>query len=303
MIIKNNHIDVLLITTVKEELDIVLEAESDWRPRKDINGFPYYTRRVNGHKGKDFGIAVTRPIAAGDTASGFAGHLIRELKPRCLSMIGICAGFQGKVSVGDVVVAERVFCYDTGKLKAFQEGRADKKEVFHDMNPYTLRPAWIQKVQNFPSDWTGTIKAVRPSEIPQQPDIHLAPMGTGDPVKTNPELFPMLASHVRKVLAIDTDAVAIGAVADIETGNPCIIVKTVAGDARHEKDDYFQCYAIESSYRFLIAFLKQNLWSSEPAVSKLIPIPDGRRMKKSPGAGNRNKAIPALYLKPEYFCI
>jgi len=302
MIIKNNHIDVMLITTVKEELDIVLEAESDWRPRKDMNGFPYYTRRVNGHKGKDFSIAVTGPAATGG-ASDFAGHLIKELKPRCLSMIGICAGFQGKVSVGDVVVAERVFWYDTGKLKAFQEGRANKKEVFHDMNPYTLSPAWVQKVQSFPSDWTGTVKAVRPSEISQQPDIHVAPMGTGDPVRTNPELFPMLASHVRKVLAIDTDAVAIGAVADIETADPCIIVKTVAGDARHEKDDYFRCYAIESSYRFLIAFLKDNLWSSEPAAQKAIPVPDERRMKKSPCAGNRNKAIPALFLKPEYFCI
>lgn len=302
MIIKNNHIDVLLITTVKEELDIVLEAESDWRPRKDINGFPYYTRRVNGCRGKDFRIAVTLPLFAGaDTSvSDFAPRLIKELKPRCVSMIGICAGFQGKVSVGDVVVAERVFCYDTGKLKAFQEGRANKKEVFHNMNPYTLKPAWVQKVQNFPSDWTGTIKAVRPSEILQQPDVHLAPMGTGDPVKTNPELFPMLASHIRKVRVIDRDAVAIGAVADIETADPCIIVKTVAGDVKGEKDEHFRCYAIESSYRFLIAFLKNNLWSSEPAAPKAVPVPGKERIKKSPNIANK---IPALYLKPEYFCL
>lgn len=40
------------------------------------------------------------------------------LSPRWLAMCGICAGRRGEVSLGDLIVADRVFSYDHGKLIA-----------------------------------------------------------------------------------------------------------------------------------------------------------------------------------------
>jgi len=77
-------------------------------------------------------------------------------------MVGICAGWREKVFLGDVIVAERVFRYDSGKLKALRNGNIRTEEFFHDTRTYNLKPLWVQKAQDFPSDWISTIQTKRP---------------------------------------------------------------------------------------------------------------------------------------------
>jgi len=62
---KDSPIDVLLITAVKDELDVVRKAEPDWQEQKDSKGFSYYTRKVIENAGNEFTIAVARPIEMG----------------------------------------------------------------------------------------------------------------------------------------------------------------------------------------------------------------------------------------------
>ena len=45
-----------------------------------------------------------------------AATLIDQLSPNYLAMCGICAGKRGDTFLGDVIVADRVFSYDHGKL-------------------------------------------------------------------------------------------------------------------------------------------------------------------------------------------
>jgi hypothetical protein len=42
---KTTQIDVLIITAVKDELDVIREIESDWEEQADNSGFPYFTRK------------------------------------------------------------------------------------------------------------------------------------------------------------------------------------------------------------------------------------------------------------------
>ena len=37
-------------------------------------------------------------------------------------MTGICAGIEGKVNMGDIIIAERIFDYGSGKLKSNEDG-------------------------------------------------------------------------------------------------------------------------------------------------------------------------------------
>ena len=159
----STQIDVLLITALKDELDVIREAESDWQPEKDSTGFPYYIRRDIDNSGNEFVIAAARPIdMGGDFASNLATRLVNELKPFCLAMAGICAGWRDEVFLGDVIIAERVFRYDIGKLKAFLKGKEKTEEVFHDIRTYNLNPLWVQKAQDFPSDWIEKINKKNP---------------------------------------------------------------------------------------------------------------------------------------------
>lgn len=334
--------DVLIVTAVKDELDTVLDSEPDWEQKKDSQGFSYYTKKDADIMGSVFTVSIARPIdMGGDFAANLATRLVNELNPRCLCMIGICAGWRGKVFLGDVVTAERVFRYDGGKLKAFREGKERTENVFHDIRTYNLNPLWVQKAQDFNYDWIQHIKRKRPvsydsqelwflyalhdsvtdiasmserkekcpdytnvlerlekkelvtvgdsimltdegrklvskhklrhpDEIPPElgrPKVHVAPMGTGSQVREDPDLFPSIAEHVRKVRAVEMEAAAIGTVAEIQGVEHCIIAKAVSDYADHDKDDHFRFYAIEASYRFLMSFLRENLPLEDPESS------------------------------------
>ena len=372
---KDSPIDVLLITAVKDELDVVRKAERDWQEQKDSKGYSYYTRKVIGTRGNEFTIAAARPIdMGGDFASNIATRLVNELKPRCLAMVGICAGWREKVFLGDVIVAERVFRYDSGKLKAFRNGDIKTEEFFPDICTYNLKPLWVQKAQDFPPDWISTIQTKRPlsysyqelwllyaqeasesgrgknpvdleeretqcpnwAEVlkrletkglievdeslklteegkskvaedkiwcpegipPEQdkPKTYVVPMGTGSQVKEDTGLFPTITHYMRKVHAVETEAAAIGIVAEIENV-PHIIVKGVADYADHEKDDHFRFYAIEASYRFLMAFLKENLINqSKRKVPFILPQLD---VSYFTGREGELKRLEELLLKKE----
>ena len=165
----STQIDVLLITAVEDELNVILKLESDWQPKEDNKDFSYYTRKNIDNSGNEFSIALARPIDMGvDFASNLATRLVNELKPFCLAMAGICAGWRGKVFLGDVIIAERAFHYDTGKLKAFLEGKEKEKDIFRDIHTYNLKPLWVQKAQDFPSDWIEQIKTTRPKSYDYQ---------------------------------------------------------------------------------------------------------------------------------------
>ena len=348
------QIDVLLVTAVKDELDVVLDAESDWQAKEDSKGFPYYIRKDIDNAGNEFSIALARPIdMGGDFASNLATRLVNELKPICLAMVGICAGWRGEVFLGDVIIAERVFRYDTGKLKSFSEGKEKTEEVFRDIRTYNLKPLWIQKAQDFPSKWIKKIKKENPRpksynyqelwllykldefeiemgkdpfklekeerekhcpdwpkvlkrlekkelikinteikltdkgkksisqvkihnpdgipEDPKKPKSHVAPIGTGSKVVEDPDLFPTISRYVRKVRAVEMEAAAIGAVAEIENVESCIIVKGVSDYGDLDKNDHFRNYAIEGSYRFLMEFLKENLQKKRKHVPFILP--------------------------------
>lgn len=258
---ENPQTDVLLITTLKDELDVVLETEPDWQNQSDGSGFVYYTRNMNGSVGNELSVAVALPIdEGGNFSADIAARLTHELKPRCLSMIGVCAGWMGKFALGDLVVGERVFRYDVGKLKAFQIGKMEKQAVFQDIPSCAPPPSWVQKMETFPPDWVRTLKTRPPRVIPHpyQPRVHIAPMGTKGQEEKSPELVPTIANHVRSVLEIDMEAAAIGAVTDIGGAGTFVIVKTVVDHEHHETNPRFRFYAIEASYRFLTAFLKLN---------------------------------------------
>jgi nucleoside phosphorylase len=95
-------------------------------------------------------------------AAARAAALVNELDPACLAMCGICAGKRGEVSLGDVIVADRVYSYDHGKLVARDEGGSG--EFFHDIETYSLNKAWKMDASIFARDlaWAADLIASRP---------------------------------------------------------------------------------------------------------------------------------------------
>ncbi|WP_437650641.1 pentapeptide repeat-containing protein [Sorangium sp. So ce362] len=140
------RVDALVVTALQDELEAVLAlgegGRDGWREARDAAGFPYYVRELPNDRGQPLRVAAAWSGRMGESAAAArAQGLIEELDPGCLAMCGICAGKRGEVSLGDVIVADRVYSYDEGKRVAASAGGGDGA-FFHDIETYNLERTW-----------------------------------------------------------------------------------------------------------------------------------------------------------------
>ncbi len=92
-------VDVLIITALPEEFDAVEAvdrgAAGDWIEHKDSSGFRYQVRDYEAEAGGQLQVALAQAVKMGGEATmEAASRLVPELRPRCLAMCGICAGWR-----------------------------------------------------------------------------------------------------------------------------------------------------------------------------------------------------------------
>lgn len=162
-------IDILILTAVKDEFDVIYSLETDWDVKKDKSGYNYYIREMITSSSDKITIGLALALDMGEVNTAIlATRLSNELRPKCLAMVGICAGWRKKTRLGDVIVAERVFSYDSGKLVLFEKNEIEEEKLFSDIRTYNLNPVWKQNAQNMTSEWKNLIKTERPIEYEYQ---------------------------------------------------------------------------------------------------------------------------------------
>jgi nucleoside phosphorylase len=138
--------DILIVTAIPLEFDAVLKVDagaapgSVWIEDKQTNGVAMAYRSFLPPGGQPLEVAVA---VAGDMATAALLSalipLIDQLHPRCIAMCGVCAGRPGKVQLGDVVAAERLFYHDTGK-QSREDGKPELMQ--QDLRTFNLRIDW-----------------------------------------------------------------------------------------------------------------------------------------------------------------
>jgi nucleoside phosphorylase len=169
---------VLIITALRDELKALKNCDdkggNSWEEDQDSLGYSYYKKTFkHGDGSSDVNILAASAIEMGENSvNELASRLISELKPDYLAMTGVCAGNKEDVFLGDVIVADRVFKFDHGKLIASYQNIEGKQfrteEIFHDIRTYNLNPLWKSKIQDFSQDWTDTIQTSRPKSYQHQ---------------------------------------------------------------------------------------------------------------------------------------
>jgi nucleoside phosphorylase len=166
---EGSRIDALIVTALKLELDAVLALggdEAGWILERDPSGFRYHHRELARADGGVLRIAAAWSGQMGEGAAAVrATQLVTHLDPTCLAMCGICAGRRGDVFLGDVIVANRVYSYDHGKLVAAVDKRGRRSEqIFHDIETYDLEKAWAMDAAYFADDlgWSAELLGARP---------------------------------------------------------------------------------------------------------------------------------------------
>lgn len=162
----DNSKSAIILTALGIETSAVLRHLPEW-VEETVDGTLFYCGRFEG-----WHVAVAEVGAGNASAAAATERAIRHFGPRVALFVGVAGGVKD-VALGDVVVANKVYGYESGKEDA--RGFKSRPEVFrtaHELEQrgraLRQRPDWRQRLN--PSVKHGT------------PDVVVAPIAAGEKV-------------------------------------------------------------------------------------------------------------------------
>jgi nucleoside phosphorylase len=157
-------LDILLICALKDEYDQVRAVtdgllDPGWVESIGPKGWIVADGSFATTTGPSLSIRTTWASHMGrERAQAVASMLIQEQPARCIAMSGICAGRRGKVTLGDVILADQLWSYDAGKLIVEDGVQRFQGHMF----PYRPKPTWVQRLQQLSIPTAASWLAQRP---------------------------------------------------------------------------------------------------------------------------------------------
>lgn len=225
---------VLCALRIPEQAAIVETWGVTWQPEESLaKGVLVRTGALN------IGGATLRIACAHAARSGvlptfhLAQALMRRFHPRLLTMTGICGGVGDGIQVGDVVIAEKSWDWQSGKWNRRGQllGEVDQKDASADL----VAAARGVALEGIYTDYTAT----KPR---QRPRIHVAPMVTGSAVVAHRAMHKLFTEQHRKVAAVDMECFGLyyAAYVEQEPSPKVLCIKAVSDLADKRKDDKYQ---------------------------------------------------------------
>lgn len=158
-------IDVLILCALQDEYTQLLNVNHDilepgWVQRKNTRGWRVSEASFIAADGEPLRVLASFSSDMGrEPTLTLITQLLSEHPARCLAMSGICAGRRGKLTLGDVIFADRLYSYDAGK--ATVENGISKFEG--DPLQFHPTPVWKQRIQIAATTPVGTWVSERPA--------------------------------------------------------------------------------------------------------------------------------------------
>jgi nucleoside phosphorylase/CheY-like chemotaxis protein len=246
---KPHVIDVCYITALREpELAAILKLPIAWGDELSMGNGILVQEGYATVNGKKLSFICAHSPHMGLVAASFMTRALWErYRPKVIMMTGICGGL-GNAQLGDVVVAERSWDWQSGKWlhDGSFSSSPDQKEATPEL--IALARGTLGDAENF---WRNS--EIRPAN---KPKLHIAPMVSGSAVVEDPELHARFFSQHRKAIAVDMECYGVYFSASM-SGSPApkfICIKSVSDLANRDKSDNFQefCSELSASISFKI---------------------------------------------------
>lgn len=259
-----NKFDIAFITALEHtELEAVLELPCDWEEYSVPNDCNiYYKGTITVDSGiKKSVIATSCPRMGITSAASTATKVSLLFQPDYLIMTGILAGIEGKVKLGDIIVADSCWDWGSGKITI----KKNKVEFLSAPHQIQLDPALHSLAKKISTtrtnldqlycDW----KDGRPSH---DLNLHVGPVATGAVVLEDPGTVELILSQNRNTIGVEMEAYGVAAAVNVSSNTPpkVIIAKSVCDFADPQKNDDWQKYAAYTSASFVYHFIKEHLY-------------------------------------------
>ncbi len=243
------------------EFNAVLDLAWDWKDLELPQEVLSFKEGIFRNRGESRRVLSACSDRMGITAAAILGcKMIYNFRPRYLAMVGIAAGFKGLCRIGDILVADPTWDFESGKWVSSKEGR-EFEPAPHQLD---LNPRLRSRFQTLADD------QARLDEIKRQwrgnaPDstlkMHIAPLASGASVRADGAVKSDIFEQHRKALGLDMEAYGIMAAAH-EAPLPevkAFTIKSVSDFADSKKEDIFQAYAAYTSAAALRIFAEEYL--------------------------------------------
>lgn len=252
-------IDVAIICALAApELEEVLKLPWNWGAPRPIDDHVFVhdgwfmagERRVS--------VAAASAPRMGMVATALlTAAVIATLHPRLIAMCGICAGVRGKVEIGDVVMADPAWDFQSGKRigGAGDQGFAPAP---HQLYASPLVRAHLEQIRADAAA-LAQLGVAFGSDAPRSPRLKLGPLASGSAVLADGKVIQEITQQHRELLGVEMEAYGLYAAAQLASRpRPQVVaLKSVCDFADPDKGDDHQRYAAYTSAGVLQLLLER----------------------------------------------
>ncbi|EGQ8088681.1 response regulator [Vibrio vulnificus] len=261
---ENFECDVAIITALDHtELETVLKLDDNWREFNLANDpSSYYRTSIKNSNNQQITIVAVSCHGMGmANSSAITTKVCLKFSPKYLLMTGIAAGIEGKVKLGDILIAD--CCWDWGNGKqTIRDGKptflaAPKQETINEDLRIKLRTIGRERkfLENIYNGWPSSL---RPSN---SLNVHLGPVATGAVVLEDPNVVDAIRFNNRETIGIEMEGYGFMLASKLASSNQpqALVIKSVCDFADPTKDDTYQGYAAYTSASYALKLIQEVL--------------------------------------------
>lgn len=248
--------DVLILTALPIELaaaKLAFGIKDAISPRKSANGIHFWPIIIPRQDGQLSCVVASLGGAGNVNASSITTQLLSELRPKKVLMMGIAAGMREKMTLGEVIMSERVVYYEGaaalegGKFAARPEIQRPGLSTQQDLNSYFATYSLPERLQ----ERAATLGFAMPTEskagdVAAKLMVSLATIVSGEKLIRDPGLFASLRSQHDKACVAEMEAY--GVVDACEKQNvPALVIRGISDFGDSSKDNTFHKVASEAA--------------------------------------------------------
>ncbi|MFM9276369.1 hypothetical protein, partial [Pseudarthrobacter sp. NKDBFgelt] len=182
------HTDVLVLTALREpEMSAVHRLPWAWQSEQPLDDATFIRRGSFRSGAETFSVVTAVAERMGMVSTGvLAAKAINHLRPRYCVMVGICAGLEAETRLGDAILADPAWDYQSGK----RIKETDGSHVFK-LDPHQLPISQFVRSRfkqlALDKDLLETIRRSRDDDPGHDLRLLVGPMATGSAVIADPE--------------------------------------------------------------------------------------------------------------------
>ncbi|MFJ4622939.1 hypothetical protein [Streptomyces sp. NPDC088812] len=255
-----DNVDAFVLTAVEPEYRAVVGHLEPGRSRRSADGAAYEVGHFHGERGR-LRVAVQLGGAGNELAAALAERAVARLRPAVLLFVGV-AGGRKDVRLGDVVAADTVYGYESGR---------DEADGFRPrIKSWPSSFALVQRARLVAADGRWR-RRIRPSP-PRPPAAYVGALAAGAKVVADAGSTSgrLLREVTGDALAVEMEGLGLLTAARINPRVQALVVRGVS-DLLGDKDEGHDAHWQPVAARHAAAFAFELLALTEARVTTTPP--------------------------------